>query len=246
MRECDEKDEHARRRNHPFDIGFALTLGSHAYDYCCMPERLLPRAEEAIRIGCDRGVSLMSEIMAQIVIGVAWLRAGRVSDSIGQLRESIGRLHDTGHRIYVTYLRAVLADALARQGDDVGALTLIDESLEQIERQGERVHFAEVLRLKGWMLHRLGHLDAAEEQLHAALAFARSQHAKSWELRVAMALGRLWQSRGRASAAHGLLAPIYDVFTEGHETVDLREAKAFLAELSRSQLEPSGHVRELR
>ena len=58
----------------------------------------------------------MAEVMAQIVKGVAWLRAGRVTESIGQLRESIDRLHKTGHRIYEPYLRAVLADAVAREG----------------------------------------------------------------------------------------------------------------------------------
>jgi predicted ATPase len=229
---CDAKDEHARRRNHPFDLGFALTLGSHAFDYCCAPERLLLRAEEAERVGRDRGVSLMSEVMAQIVKGVAWLRAGRIADSIGQLRESIGRLSETGHRIYVPYLRALLADAIAREGDLQGGLALIDESLAQSERQAERVHLAELLRLKGWILKEQGKLDDAEQNLRAALTVAREQQAKSWELRAATTLARLWQSLGRTKEARELLAPIYGWFTEGFDTKDLKEARALLDELA--------------
>jgi len=232
MLACDAKDEHARRRNHPFDLGFALTLGSHAFDYCCVPERLLLRAEEAERVGRERGVSLMSEVMAQIIKGVAWLRAGRIADSIGQLRESIGRLSKTGHRIYVPYLRALLADAIAREGDLEGGLALVDESLAQIERQGERVHLAELLRLKGWILKEQGKLDEAEQNLRAALDVAREQHAKSWELRASTTLARLWQSLGKTKEAHDLLAPIYGWFTEGFETKDLKEARTLLDKLT--------------
>jgi predicted ATPase len=243
MKECDEKDEHARRRNHPFDLGFALTLGSHAFDYCGLPERLLPRVREAEQVGRERGVPLMSEVMAQIIKGVASLRAGRTADSIEQLRDSIEKLSQTGHRIYVPYLRSVLADARAREGDYEGALALIDQSLAQIERQGEHVHFAEVIRLKGWILHQQGYVDAAEQQVRASLAAAQRQHARSWELRSAITLARLLQGRDRTMEAYNLLAPIYEWFTEGFDTVDLRQAKTLLTELHRSPVEHSSNER---
>ena len=181
----DEKDKHARRRNHPFDLGFALTLGSHAFDYCRSPEALMRRAEEAENLGRDHGVKLMSEIMAQIVKGVAWLRAGRVADSIGKLRESIDGLSNTGHRIYVTYLDAVLAEAIARTGDVADGLDRIEKSLRRVDENGERVHLAEILRLKGWMLQQRGNPDGAVQILRAAIRVAQEQGARSWELRGA-------------------------------------------------------------
>jgi len=234
MRECDAKDEHARRGNHPFDLGFALTLGSHAFDYCRLPERLLPRAEEAERVGRERGVSLMSEIMAQIIKGIAWLRAGRTVDSIGQLYGAIKRLEKTGHRIYVTYCRAVLAEAMAREGDCDAAMSLVDESLHAIEERGqygERVHYAEILRLKGWMLHSRGNLDAAADCLLNALEVAERQQARSWQLRVLVTLFRLRSAQGRPTDVRDRLQHTLDSFTEGHDTADLEEARSLLAAL---------------
>ena len=72
----------------------------------------------------------------------------------------------------------------------------------------------------------------AETCLHQALDIARHQQAKSWELRAAMSLARVWQQQGRRAEARDLLAPIYSWFTEGFDTVDLQEAKALLAELA--------------
>ena len=97
------------------------------------------------------------------------------------------------------YLRAVLAEGLALSGDIAGGLRLIEESLTQIARPGweERWHLAEILRLKGWMLALQGDLDGAEQNYLASLDWARQQQAKSWELRTATSLARLWQQQGK-------------------------------------------------
>ena len=90
-------------------------------------------------------------------------------------------------------------------------------------------------RLQGVLLLRQAAPDAAqaEDCFQQSLAIARRQQAKSWELRAAMSLSRLWQQQGKQTAAHKVLAPIYDWFTEGFDTADLQEAKALLAELGR-------------
>ena len=100
----------------------------------------------------------------------------------------------------------------------------------------ERRWEAEVCRLKGELLlaGSAEHATEAEACLHQALDIARRQQAKSWELRAAMSLARLWQRQGKRTAADELLAPIYGWFTEGFDTADLQEAKALLEELSRS------------
>ncbi len=131
------------------------------------------------------------------------------------------------------YFRAVLAEGLALTGDLARGLSLIEDSLSQIARPGweERSHLAEVLRLKGWMLQQQGKLAAAEDNYLASLDVGREQQAKSWELRTSTSLARLWQSEGKRKEALDLLKPVYDWFTEGFDTKDLKEAKALLDKL---------------
>ena len=93
------------------------------------------------------------------------------------------------------------------------------------------MHYAEILRIKGWMLTLKDDLAGVERNYPAALDWAREQQAKSWELRISTSLARLWQSQSKRKQAHDLLAPVYNWFTEGFGTKDLKEAKALLEEL---------------
>ena len=105
-----------------------------------------------------------------------------------------------------------------------------------LEASGQGDMLAEAYRLQGELLLRQAAPDAAQAEacFQQALAIARRQQAKSWELRAAMSLSRLWQQQGKRAAAHELLAPIYGWFTEGFDTADLQEAKALLDELAAS------------
>jgi predicted ATPase len=134
-----------------------------------------------------------------------------------------------GGKINGPTMKALRAGAMALTGDLDDALPLLNEAIGQIERPGweERYSYAEVLRLKGWVLSLKGDLEAAEQNFRASLDWARRQQAKSWELRTSTSLARLWQSQD----AYELLAPVYAWFTEGFDTKDLQEAKALLAEL---------------
>ena len=82
------------------------------------------------------------------------------------------------------------------------------------------------------MLSLKGDLEGAEQNYLASLDWAREQQAKSWELRTSTSLARLWQSQGKRKEAHDLLAPVYNWFTEGFDTKDLKEAKALFEELA--------------
>jgi tetratricopeptide (TPR) repeat protein len=224
-------EANARRRGHPFDVAFALTLGAQLFDYLCDSDALLQRTDEAERISKDRGIALLGEIMAEISRGVAWLRAGRLAEALTQLDHGIERLMQTGHRIWIWYLRALRAEALALTGDIDGAWTLIEESVVRIEAGEERSHYAEVLRLRGWILILRSEPEQAAATLRKSLTVARHQCAKSWELRAAITLARLLASRGDQAEAFAVLAPVYEWFTEGRDTRDLREAAQLLAEL---------------
>jgi len=224
--------DHARRRSHPFDVAFALTLGAQVFDYRGEPLPLLQHADEAERVGREFGVPLMSEIMAEISKGEGWLLEGRFADSVEQLREAIHRLNGTGHRVWVAYLDARLGEALALSGDVAGGLALVEASLAREECREDRVHLAEMLRLQGWMLMELGRPADAERALRAALDVAREQHARSWELRAGTTLARLLAQRGDVSAARALLTPIHRWFTEGFDTKDLQDATRLLERLA--------------
>ena len=113
------------------------------------------------------------------------------------------------------------------------ARTLLDEAVEIIDRTGHRMHEAEVHRVLG-ELHLQGptpDLDAAQTSFLKSLEVARAQDAKGWELRAATSLARLWESQGKRREAYELLAPIYNWFTEGFDTKDLKDAKALLEQL---------------
>ena len=226
----DAKDAHARRRGHPFDLGYALTWGGEVWNLRCEPEALLARVEEAERIGRAHRLPFISEVLAQLMKGLAWLRAGRLAEGIPQFRDAMERWRASGALALMPYYRATLAEGLARSGDLEGGLSLIEESLTQIARPGwgERAHLAEVLRVKAWMLQQQGKLAAAEENFLASLEVGRQQQARSWELRTSTSLARLWQEQGRHKEASDVLAPVYRWFTEGFDTHDLKEAKALL------------------
>jgi class 3 adenylate cyclase/tetratricopeptide (TPR) repeat protein len=221
----DATEANARRRAHPFDLAFALTLGAQLFDFLNEPDELLRRTEEAERIGREYGIPLLGEILAEIGRSIAWLRAGRHDEGVVQLRHGVSRLKSTGHRIWIWYLQALEAEALAAAGRPDRARTLLDESVSRIEGGQERSHYAEVLRLRGRLAMQTGDAAAAERDLRKAIDVARGQQAKSWELRAATTLAELLAANGRAEEGLALLAPVYDWFSEGLDTRDLRDAR---------------------
>jgi predicted ATPase len=106
------------------------------------------------------------------------------------------------------------------------------EGLKAQEETGHRQWEADLRRVEGIALFGLNRLEEGQIALEDALRIARRQQAKSYELRAAMTLARLWGEQRRRAEAHDLLAPVYGWFTEGFETADLKEAKALLDELT--------------
>ena len=133
-----------------------------------------------------------------------------------------------------TWWLALLAEACGKVGQLDEGLRALEEALAAVQHNEEGHYEAEVYRLKGELLlqEAPAHQEEAEEHFQQALAVARRRQAKSWELRAAMSLSRLWQQQGNRDEARELLAPIYGWFTEGFDTADLQEAKALLDELS--------------
>ena len=169
-------------------------------------------------------------MLASRSFGLELVREGKPAEAISPLRVWVAAWEASGGKVRIPAMNALLAEAMALTGDLDNARQLLDEQIVQIERPGweERLHYAEILRLKGWVISLKGDPEGAEQNFLASLDWARRQQAKMWELRTSTSLARLWQSQGKRKDAYELLAPVYDWFTEGFDAPDLKDAKALL------------------
>jgi len=150
------------------------------------------------------------------------------------LESGLTEYRSTGATVWVPMYSSYLADAYAELGHLDDARRYIEEALTAVELTGERWWQAEAHRVAGELVLKSPERDTvkAEVSLSRALAVSRHQQAKSWELRAAMSLARLWRHQGKTVEARELLAPVYGWFTAGFDTRDLTEAKALLEELA--------------
>jgi predicted ATPase len=158
---------------------------------------------------------------------------GKADDAAHVITFGIEAWRSTGATMFLPMWLTRLAAAYADLGQLGDALRCIGEAKSTVEKTGERWYEAEINRIAGEIALQSPERDTAkaESYFECALAVARQQQAKSWELRAAMSLVRLWRDRGKVSEARELLAPVYGWFTEGFDTRDLKEAKALLDEL---------------
>jgi predicted ATPase len=173
-----------------------------------------------------------------------WIAAGRifrgwlcvkisdVTEGMALLRDGIAAYRASGQEAWMPHYIALLAKACEIAGQIEEASAALDDAMQTVERTGERWFEAELHRQKGQLMLRQGRSEAAEELYGKALSIAREQEAKLWELRATASLARLRRDQGRSAEARDLLAPVYDWFTEGFDTPDLKEAKTLLDELS--------------
>jgi predicted ATPase len=155
---------------------------------------------------------------------------GQGEAGIAHLRQGLEAVLATGQMLGRSFCLVLLAEAAGHTGQIAEGLRLLAEALAAIEASGRGELLAEAYRLQGALLLRQAVPDVAQAEacFQHALAIARCQQAKSWELRAAMSLGRLWQRQGKRAEARQLLAESYGWFTEGFDTADLQVAKALL------------------
>jgi predicted ATPase len=171
--------------------------------------------------------------IATIFEGWALAQVGDPKRAAAQIREGLAAFRETAAQVWLPYFLAILSEADELVGDMPKACQLLDEALDRVERTRERWYEAELHRRKGeaFLITSTSPVEA-EACLARALAVAREQGARMWELRAATALARLWRERGKLSEARDLLASVYDWFTEGFDAPDLREARTLLQELA--------------
>jgi predicted ATPase len=157
---------------------------------------------------------------------------GQRLQGIEVLTQGLDDHRDIGASIWMPRNLLLLADAYREAQQPQAALQQLVEADEVMGATQERSFEAEVHRLRGELLCDVGDCAAAEAHFHKALKVAHCQSAKFWELRAATSLARLWRDQGKRTEARNLLTPVYSWFTEGFDTLDLKEAKLLLHELS--------------
>jgi predicted ATPase len=224
----------AEELSHPFTFVFASCFAAISHQLRREPCQVRERTEVVIRISAERGFALYSALGASLH-GWALIEGGE-NAGIAQLQEGIAARQAIGAAALVPGQLVSLADAYGRAGNLQGALSILDKAACLVERTGERCWQAELCRLKGDLLLAQGHAeDEVEACFQRAIDVARRQSARSWELRAATSLARLWHAQGtpeKRVKARDLLRGIYDWFTEGFDTADLQEAKALLDALA--------------
>ena len=165
--------------------------------------------------------------------GCVLVTTGKAADAIQIINSGMIAYRSTGATVYLPFFLAHLAMAHADLGQFHDAWCCIEEAMTAVEATGERWCEAEVHRTAGEiaLMGPKPNAAKAEAYFERALTLARQQQAKSWELRAAMSMARLWRDQGKPQQARELLAPVYDWFTEGFDTLDLKQAKALLDEL---------------
>jgi class 3 adenylate cyclase/tetratricopeptide (TPR) repeat protein len=225
----DEALSEARRLRHAQTLAGVLLYANWIAWITC-PLQMGRYAEELLAISIEHRFPFHLGF-ATALRGASFIALGQPSEGLRLSTEGLEALRATGTVISTPLVLMWLADAYALVGQPADGLNCLAEAARIIETTEERNSEAELYRLRGDLLNATGDQPAAERSYHQALAVAKLQSAKLLELRASINLARLWCKQDRRGEARDLLAPIYGWFTEGFDTLDLKEAKVLLEEL---------------
>jgi predicted ATPase len=192
------------------------------------------RANELLSLGAEHGIAFYDLILVNFVHGWAKASVGRAEEGIAEMRRSISD-PTIAESLMTCTMRVALAETCGKNGRVEEGLDLVAKGLATAERIGMKLADAELYRVKGELLivKDAGKAVEVERCFRTAIEVARGQSARLFELRATVSLARLLRETNRADEARAMLAEIYNWFTEGFDTADLKEAKALLDELSR-------------
>ncbi len=234
----------ARKLSHPPTLGHALVFAAIQHQFRREAEQAFEWAETAIAFAKEHG---LTQVAAWAIPFRGWshVQLGRVTEGLRDIREGLAAHEFIGSKMSRPHYLALLAEALAKSGHVSEGLDALAEGLAASRQTKESYYEAELYRLQGelWLLtpdlmdsSGLPTTDSsqvsAEESFRKAIQVARSQGAKSWELRALVSLGRLHLKREMKTEVRGLLGDVYDGFNEGFDTLDMQEARGLLGQLS--------------
>lgn len=231
-RRGEEARRHAERIGHDHSLAQALAFaGGTLYLARGQHQRTLKYANRLAELADERKFRGWQQI-ARCYVGSALIGLGRETDGLPVLRDALDRLPDSAAALYAVY-NCALANGFLRLGRTVEAMAALDQLDMLPDGATEHWWSPEVLRTRA-MVVQASDAEAAETYLDRAMAIAKRQGARTWQLRIALSLASLWAERGQRAAAHELLSPHYRVATEGFETADLVAAKTVLQDLEPS------------
>ncbi len=218
----------AHEQNHAFSLADVLCFAGCLFNLMTGDaEQLEKHAEPLIKLSEDIGLPSWFGV-SNCYWGIALNNSGEIQRGIAKIKEGVAIRRSRKSHCYLSAILASLAKAQMAAGQRREGLDSLNDAFSFVENTGERHYEAELYRLRGELLWEQGMETEAENNFLKALEIARNQCARSWELRAAISLARLWQNQGKAAAARQLLEPVYNWFTEGFDTPDLQEARILL------------------
>jgi predicted ATPase len=211
--------------------GFALIIASLFHHWAgdlCVMAGVVDAAQNLSREHDFRYLAAMASMLR----GVVSLHAGAGAEALRSIEAGYAAWEATETTLLRSYYCSVLAEGHEAVGDRERARALLDQGLHHADQTNERLYEAEIWRRRAAFQRADGDRRGAEADLRTALEVAKRQGAKMWELRAARDLARVWAEQGERQKAHDLLAPVYDRFTEGFDTADLKAARALLDQLA--------------
>jgi class 3 adenylate cyclase/predicted ATPase len=224
---------YSRQLGHAHTLAFALAITGVTAVFARDVATACAYGNDCVAIASEHGFAHWVA-QGRVLQGWADAQKGEARTGIGRIRDGLAAYEATGARCYTPLFLTLLAEALALAGKIEEGLAALGDALAQAAVSGAKGWSAENHRLRGELTLRLPYPDPAkaEDSFRTALAIAREQGTRGYELRAATSLARLWREQGRRTEARELLAPVYGSFTEGFDTADLKDAKRLLDELA--------------
>jgi predicted ATPase len=231
---CDQALAGGRAAHRPYGLAIALSA-AYMVNRCRGAEQIaLEHLAQLMAVAREQRFPLFLAL-ADLFGAISLSERGETAEGLARARQAFADYGATGGRSGVTRYLWLIAYCCQRAGEIDEALELLTKGLDAAKATGETCYEAELLRRKGELLvaHRPALSHEAEACFQGALAVARKQEAKLWELLASTSLARLWRDQGKRTEAHDLLAPSYSWFTEGFDTPVLQDAKKLLDQLWR-------------
>jgi class 3 adenylate cyclase/predicted ATPase/DNA polymerase III delta prime subunit len=231
QRHAEQARRHAESLSHPPSLAHALRLAGELHQLRREPDAASEVAAGLLPLTIEHG-SAVGRANAMMLRGWARVLQGERAEGLEDVREGLHLWRRTGSRYYASYRLGVAADAFAAANEHEEALQLVEEAFGAVEGVGDSWFKAELYRLRGALLLAWRHDEAeAESCFKQAVTIASTQSARLLEIRAAVGLARLWRGLSRCDEASKILSSIYQGFTEGFATQDMRDAKSLLDEL---------------
>jgi class 3 adenylate cyclase/predicted ATPase len=233
LADADHAIEDAREIDHAATLIHALATTPLTLIHCGNYATASAQSAEVVALADEKG-ALLWKAYGMMIQGCLLALTGKASNAVEMITSGIAAWRSTGATGWTPWYLSYLARAYAECGQFDDARHCIGEAMTAVETTKEKWCEADIHRIAGEIALTSPEADAAKAEAHIehALEIARERQAKSWELRAGMSMARLWRDQGKRTEARDLLAPIYGWFTEGFDTLDLKEAKAVLDELT--------------